>query len=40
MSRRYSIIEIEAAVSAVKEFFEIQQIPKCIEWEQNPLWPG
>ena len=30
----YSIIEIEDAVSAVKEFFETQQLPKCIEWEE------
>ena len=30
----YSIIEIKDAVSAVKEFFETQQLPKCIEWEE------
>lgn len=30
----YSIIKIEDAVSAVKEFFETQQLPKCIEWEE------
>ena len=30
----YSIIEIEDAVSAVEEFFETLQLPKCIEWEE------
>lgn len=30
----YSIVKIEAAVSAVEEFFETLQLPKCIEWEE------
>ena len=27
----YSVIKIEDAVSAVEEFFETLQLPKCIE---------
>ncbi len=30
----YSIVKIEDAVSAVEEFFETLQLPKCIEWEE------
>ena len=30
----YLIVEIEDAVSAVVEFFETLQLPKCIEWEE------
>ena len=30
----YSIVKMEDAVSAVEEFFETLQLPKCIEWEE------
>ena len=32
--KEYSIVKIEDAVSAVEEFFETLQLPKCIEWEE------
>ena len=30
----YSIVKIVDVVSAVEEFFETLQLPKCIEWEE------
>ena len=30
----YSIVKMADAVSAVEEFFETLQLPKCIEWEE------
>ncbi len=30
----YSILKFEDAVTAVMEFFESYQLPKCIEWEE------
>ncbi len=30
----YSVVKFEDAVSAVEEFFETLQLPKCIEWEE------
>ena len=30
----YSIVKIEDAISAVKEFFDTKKLPKCIEWQE------
>lgn len=30
----YSIIDIKNATSAIEEFFETLQLPKCVEWEE------